>query len=695
MIVSPYSPIRTAGKNRKGIIMFVVVGAIVVLTVLVASYNYLVIGKSHESREILKHIRAEKCAQSLCKYIISHLISDLNDTNEGSNIAGMKIRSVLLSSNNSGKLSEGLTKEWLVNIRAKEFIDGLLDGTTGNERPDIPLVEFGFSDIHSLNSLKSSKGIGDDVFYFDGEKVGRITVRTTIKIGKTRAVWQETRPFKVVFPFPVPVTKFNFYWKDGTDDSYSFNTVSIKSDTGDSANGKHPLILDNGSYGDKSNEYENVWIERGWIYVGGNGLDLNRASGSKKYGQNYYSYSEPGAPITLMLDFPEAAGGDRWNEHTFNGERLGFRVAYWGFSDSLTNPNSNQIWQYILKAQYENCPPGTPANDTHWNSSSLHLFGNRDMLRSDTGLNKFEPTITRVMGNVNDRFLEMGYLLPVSSSESLFAAVIGLSKDEYNSLHEEKESGSGNKYNFEKYLYFEEEFDTKNNKEGADALQNYFDKLVYSDSDIHKVDFYKVMSKANRRSFSETYSIISGYSVNNDEISLPPDLTVPETNDLSFQPTTYTSGNFECRHLPDKIIKMNVSEIGKAEDTTLGLSLRTCYEISGSSNGIQSILNTCFCSESNAFDLNLNNLVYKVTPDSGSVIFNNLSINSPGTIYSDGPISVGTFLPTETNLNTPLMLLAGKGPITVNNSGNNEVRAYLVALGEEGTVKAERKDVPL
>ena len=42
-----------------------------------------------------------------------------------------------------------------------------------------------------------------------------------------------------------------------------------------------------------------------------------------------------------------------------------------------------------------------------------------------------------------------------------------------------------------------------------------------------------------------------------------------------------------------------------------------------------------------------------------------------------------------------MLLLAENGAISVENGGKSEIRAYLMALGEGGTVKALRKDSPL
>ena len=332
----------------------------------------------------------------------------------------------------------------------------------------------------------------------------------------------------------------------------------------------------------------------------------------------------------------------------------------------------------------------------------MHLFSDIGILGGNNTTSNIVPSITRVIGKVDDRFLEMGYLLPVSSSDSLFAAIIGVGDvedgTEYESLKKNYSSENGNKYSFENFLYFSDgyDFESDSDNKGADTLQKYFEELEYNVDNISSVDYYKVMSKSNIRSIDVTYNIISEYSKNNDEVSLPPNPSVPDVNNKIFKPSGNYSRELSLGSLPESVGKMDVSEIGKTEDSTLGLSLRTCYEISGSSDGIQSIMNSYFGSKSNSLDLNLNNLVYKVTSDNGSVRFSNMNINTPGTIYSDGPISVGAFLPASDDaVKSPLMLLAGKGAITVNNSGKNEVRAYLVALGEGGTVKADRKDVPL
>ena len=171
--------LRYRFNNRKGIIMFVVIGAILVLSLLVISYNYLVRGKFNESREILKHVRATKCSQSVCKYIFAYLFRDLYDSNKETNSSGQVLRKIFYECNDQYKLKERFEKEWLNNIDYKGICKSILEDTIGNDGIDCE-VEVGFSNINSLDSLRNSKGISSSVFFFDGEKVGRLTIRVNV-----------------------------------------------------------------------------------------------------------------------------------------------------------------------------------------------------------------------------------------------------------------------------------------------------------------------------------------------------------------------------------------------------------------------------------------------------------------------------------------------------------------------------------
>lgn len=683
---------NTKGLNRKGIVMFVVLGAILVLGVLVFSYNFFVRGKFNESREILMHLRASKCAQAVSSYVFAHLISDLQASADDTR-AGDILREKVFISNDEAGLSSLIKKEWFENIDCSGLVHSLLDGTVGKKEIDWD-VEFNFKNIIPLSSKHKQLYQDENVYFFPSEKVGRLTVKVTIMIDHTREIWQETRPFKVVMPFPIPLTKFSFYWKDGVEvtDPYCFNNVIVSSENGKPVSGsKYPFIFDNGSGIPNDDEHvTECWKNRGWIYVGGSDLCLNRACGDLKYGQRYYSYPRgTAAPSTLMLDFH---GGDKLDNITEKeSDRLGFRVAHWGFSDAVVANGDDNMWKKILKGEFEENPYDT--NKTYWQSSSLHLFSELNVLDSNTS--NFVPSITRVTGKVQDRFMEMGYLLPINSSTSIFGAVINYyDKESFEEARSNDESSKVRIFennSIDEFLFFPKGFDYEKDMVLARNLRSYFCNRDFKYNDYtnpNEVSYRNVMSKILMHGIDEIYDVIAAYSVNSNNINLPPTKLVPRTTEMSFNPP---DNNIDMDPDFSELIKdLKIDKIGAVKDTTLGLNLRACYVIKEISQLSK------LGSNSNGYGLNLNNLVYKIeSEDETANLGSSLSINSPGAIFSEGPIRLGSFAPNAEPDKVPLLVLAGNGAISVDNSGENEVRAYLVALGEDGTVKANNAGAPL
>ena len=584
--------------------------------------------------------------------------------------------------------------EDLTYVNCDDFARSLVEGTIANQEYGC-VVDFEFSNINLLENLKKENNVDENIFFWNYEKVGLLNIRVTFSIGHSREIWQETRPFKVISPFPMPITKFSFYWKEGASDQYEFNNVSINADNGE-AKDQCPFLIDNGSF--VGNERDDIWQDRGWIYIGGDKLYLNRACGDKKYGQRFYSYPRFGAPITLMLD--GFAGGDGWNEENrrYKGEILGFRVAHWGFSDALLDSSTNQIWRNILKSEYADYPVSMNNYQSRWKSSCLHLFS--DMKAGNKSEN-IVPTITRVTGNVYDRFIEMGYLLPKNSSNVIFAAVVNYNrKDDYNQAAGREDSESGIEgiaaFTFENFLFFTNGF--KDGYDEGKILQDYFDNFIKYSGNTNEISYREVMSKIKEnQTIDVTYDVISQYS-SNSLISLPPQDTVPRINETTFWPNRFESSDSGVLS-QDCIKKMDISRIGDVKDTTLGLSLRRCYKIKGSSEDVQKQLKFLFNNLNETNQWNLNNLVVEVDSDSESDPVNigsNLNIKSPGAIFrKNGPLEVGFFNQTENSEESPLVLLTGNGDIGVNNTSNRDVRAYLIALGENGTIKANIANSPL
>ncbi len=682
-----YSSFRR--KNRKGVVIFVVMGSIFVLAILVMSYNYLVRGKFNESKEILKHLVISRCAKSTCEYIFAYLQNDLENINSGNN----SLKEIFLKPKTGSDLYDSFTKNWL-NDKGDEigrFAFDILEGNIAKGvEPNVNVI-VDFSDIKLLKELKTNE---PDLF-IDNEKVGRLTIRVEITVEHSREIWQETRPFKVVCPFPVPVTKFSFYWNDGAKDPYGFNTVSIDDD-GNPTN-RTPFRFINGDDGETKGD---LWLNRGWIYIGGdNDLFLNRASGDKKYGQRFFTYKYPQEnPSTLMMTFPNDIDG--WESQEYKGERLGFRTAYWGFSDTLTDSANNESWAKILRSEYNEHPLSDANSKKYWQSSCLHLFSIKEVEHND-GNENVVPSITRVTGKVYDRFLEMGYLLPRNSSDVFFAAIINLNKEEFDEERRTlmtilQENPGFVKYNFDKYLFVPDGFPMENSEK--DILQEYFSSIKYINTENPNGVAYKtVMSKVVEDQFIDvTYDVVHQYCNNTSNNSLPPEKSsVPRINDLKFWP----SNEKPYDDFPENAKSMQIKDIGSVEDKTLGLNLRKCYKLKGSSEKIIGFLDTNFGSnKEGGFGWNLNNLVYEVESegDSGEIDLGIIKrINSPGSIYcNNGSLKVDSYSETYYNEKS-LLLLSANGAISINNSEKSIVPAYLVALGENGTVKKLNDDAAL
>ena len=675
-------------NNRKGIVIFVVLGTIFILGTLVFSYNYLVKGQFNETREILEHVHASNCAQAVHNYILSHFMSDIQNPNSD----GLtKLQQIFGNSNDPSKLSNDLKEEWLKYIDCKSFFNKLVADTAPNKTKDC-YVRFGFMDIRTLNDLKASRG-ASDILFLDSEKVGRLTIEVTVQIGHTREIWQETRPFKVVLPIPMPITKFNLYWRNGiSGDAYDFNKSVIKSN-GTVGSGRVPFILDNGS-SIGSNREETVWLDRGWIYIGGAPIVLNHSNGSKNYGQLFYTCNSD-KPITMTLS----------NASTLP-QGFSFRTSYWGFTESHMNPDGPSNWRQIFKGEYDN-RNGADNKPEFWQSSSLHLFSDSSIINSNSATPV--PSITRVTGNVIDRFLELGYLF---KNDTLIAAVkncqtqgnydylkrpnLSMPQEDIEDLID-RWGEFGYKIIIERGLtYYKNFFLFKGDYKYSQHEDEWgiYDSLIqnnlaYNSSNSNRVSYKTVMSKFVGQTYDETYKTIVNYN-SGSAIKLPPNVSAPALNDNTFEPSNVTfngSGlNTGIMPEPDKVKKMNIPDLSEVEDKTLGLQLRKCYQVKSSEDFIK------YFSFSDG--LYLNNLVYEIKSDN-DVNLAILNAKSPGAIYCNNSITVGNFPQTNNSDDSPLVILSKDGLIYLNNSNSNLIRAYLIAIGDNGSVKANNPNEKL
>ncbi|GAB4271998.1 MAG: hypothetical protein Kow0029_10210 [Candidatus Rifleibacteriota bacterium] len=670
-------------NNRKGIVIFVVLGGIFVLTILVLSYNYLVQGKFNENREILSHIRAMKCAQAIARYIVEKMKADLKDVNSvEKDSPGNVLRTKVFVENDPDKLAEKIQSAWLEKINFADLTQKLF-GKISTKNVAVS-AEVAFKDLIFLKDLKK-----EGELFLDFEKAGKMRISVEVSIGETREEWLEERPFRVVVPYPIPLTKFSLYLREATTDHdpTKFNTVSIDSaTTGSVAPGSPvPFIIDNGLQGDTYNRQADIWKRRGWIYLGGGRLLLNRAGGGRNYGQRYHSYfPDANMPIALILQFPDFNGVQVGNK------TLGFRMARWGFSNSLINGPSAAMWRKILAWQMRQKPPDSEKK--WWKSTFLHLFGEVGRNSSDKNL-----SITRVCGEVYDRFIEIGYLVPVADGEPPIGAVIGSDKDLFD-----QNTGKAKKKFFKKdkdaansfitdtwvdknLIYLPAKPDARLGVPDLREMESFFETLPYSSKG--GISFDQIMSRADYCSYHESYNMIAQYSQNSQNINIPPLESVPKIDENKFL--------LDVMGL--KTANLEISKIAPDVNPSLGMEKRVCYEIKAQGNESPvKLLKESFCNPANN-DFQFGNAVVKVvTGGKGLTLMDNLGAETGGTLIVDGPFRVGTFRKAASAENAPLVLMAAKGAIEVKNNGQHPTLAYLIALEKgKGEIKVSDERSPL
>lgn len=670
--------------NRSGVIIFVVLGGIFVLTILILSYNHLVQGKFNENREILSHVRAMKCAQAISRFVVEKMKADLKDVNSVEKSSpGNILRTQVFIENTPGGLADKLQSAWLEKINFSEITRRLFGEITTR---DVSVsAQVSFSDLIFLKDKKK-----DGELFLDFEKAGKMRVSVEVTIGNTREEWLEVRPFRVIMPYPMPLTKFTLYLREATTDldPVKFNTVAIDSATTGSVSpgSNRPFIIDNGLQGDNYNREQDIWKKRGWIYMGGGNLLLNRAASNKDMGQRYHSYfPDAYMPIALVLQFPD------FNPIQVGSKMMGFRMARWGFSNSLLSGPSSAMWKKILAWQMKDKPP--KKEKKWWQSSCLHFFGAIGKISSEKNL-----SITRVCGKVYDRFLEMGYMIPTSDGEAPVGAVVGLNRTEFDQttgkqkksllkkIKDAPASFIADTWVDKNLIYLPSPPDARLGVPDLREMESFFETLPYSVSGGGK-SYEKIMSRADYCSYDESYSMISQYSKNSQNINIPPTSSVPAIDDPKFK----------LGVMGLETADLEIAKIAPANSSLLGMDKRVCFEVKAvGKESLEQLLTDNFCNRSNR-DFQLGNSVLRVVTNGSNLKFmDDLGAETGGMIMVDAPFEIGTFRRAASAEKAPLMFMAEKGAITVKNSGKNPILAYLIALERgRGEIKTTNPRSPL
>ena len=656
---------------RSGFVVFVVLGGVFVLALLVMGYNFFVRGKFGESKEVLRHTKAFKIGQSLNNYLVASLKVDLRDPKTG-------LKEKFAKTNDPDSLAKSI-QDWV--LRVKNDTEPLLGKLAAPIRKQECSVEFAirFANIRGLNQF-AKKG----VHYLGCEKSGEMTVEVDVHIGKAREVFSQTFPFKLISTVPIPLGKFTLFVSEGNKgtDYYKFNTVAMDLSGRPVANSPFPIMLYHGQLSAGANKKPGVWKKRGWVYLGGKRLVLNRAGGVADFGQRFHSYYPQGLmPIALKMNF------NNYSPVNDSIQNFVFKSARWGFFQELMQ--SSGIWKKILKDDFS-CFPETSGQ--YWFSSCLHLFGKGRM--QDASQNR--RSITRVMGDVEDRFIDLVYLVTDPPNGGPLGAVIGLDKTTYEK--NSAKTGLIKSTSPDKLIEVSQPVAKILNVADLDFMKNFFKALPYDFDRANpgKITFESIMSRSRSCRYDETYNQVAQYELNNNNLDIPPQGDVPPTTDMDFQfPKFFDGSEFKGSKVPDAAAIFDA-----------GMGQRVCYELTAANVGgdpkqslesrLMKALKESFFVPGNNNSLAFQDAVVRVVTKGQAKVSldDNLYVQSGGVLMVDGPIEVGTFRNVAQQSDVSLAIVAEMGPITLK-SGKAPTRAHLIALGPNGELKSADKKAPL
>lgn len=627
---------NTSNTSRSGFAIFVALGAIVVLSILIFSYNLLVQGKSNERKNILNHTRALKAAQGTARYIFARIKHDLANGDESS-----LIKDAFISENST------VLANYLNEIDYQKIYKDICGPSLLSQEIEAQIT---FDDILYLKD----KPLGSEV-YLQEEKGGYIKLSLTASIDKNKETWEENRPFRVALPFPIGLTKFSLYLQNATNGKpLGFNNVQVTTSSGGGAIGMAPLILDNGS-SIGTNKDNNIWKYRGWIYLGSSTkLYMNRADGDTAFGQQYHSYM-PGKPGPKAI--PELLDGKYDNHQGFvsiGNTDIHVSSARWGFSEQTKKEPS---WEQVLNdSNAFNSPP-------RYYSTWLHLFGDINCTQNfnSSGYRPEErvPSITRVVGDVNDRYMQIAYLATCETPVEIVGAIMSHTKDDFNAIKKIQKP--------ETELFLPS--GSKHLKESDSNLKDFRDFFANMDYDGSSTDlvYSKLASGINSQPYHRVYASIVQYS-RDGVVDTPPAQTfyddIPDNTNNNFG----LSIDNISSDLPA------IDKLSETTDTIHGLGNRITYEIPGGSNQLEEFKRLFY--KSNKY--NLQNAVVHLK-GTQNITLDAFTIESGGTVICDSSITVGEMQKASADLQ-PLLLMSLNSSITL--KGHTE--AYLMALSETG-----------
>jgi hypothetical protein len=628
---------NTLGSRRSGFAIFIALGAIVVLSMLIFSYNLLVRGKFNERQNILNHTRALKAAQGTARYIFARLKHDLSDMESAS-----QIREAFIQNNTS------LLNAYLNEIEYQNIFEDICGPSLLTQT------------IEAKLELDKPVFLGDlakgSEVYLKDERGGYVKLKLVAKIDKNVEEWEEIRPYRIALPFPIGLTKFTLYLKKPTTQGvYGFNKIEVTEAQGGGFKEQGPLIVDNGS-SISDNKDPNVWKVRGWIYLGGGQYHLNRANGNTAYGQQYHSYIPDEEMPKAIPEILDGIYNDKTGFLEISGMSMHLRSARWGFSPATTGDS----WEHVLNN------PSLFNMDMKVKSTWLHLFGDINCTQNfkSSGYRPEHrvPSITRVVGHVYDRYLKLSYLSTCEDPSEAIAAFRYHDKYTFENIIQQNAKPemelifTSNQANVD---YFAEP------DNDLTELRDFFKNMGYDDDASTDLTYRKLTCRDGISPYNEIYTSIVQYT-RDERMDTPPSSIhageLPPMSEMDF--------GLGINDIHKKLPPIN--NLAETIDNKYGLTNRITYEITHDE------FKKLFYKGSK---YNLQNAVVHLK-GTQPVTLDGLTIESGGTVVCDSDITVGEMQKASADLQ-PLLFVSLNGSITV--SGHTE--AYLMALSEAGEIK--------
>lgn len=382
---------RTVLVNRRGISLFILMGALAVISILAFASHFFARESLQKFRRVTESYQSQLLARSAVACVISRIQDGLQDPKS-------EIYKTLLA--------ESLAPGTALNIDLSP-LDKLVQDTKGG-KVSVRATVAAISPLDPDN-LGPQTGGADSA-----ERRCDLVIEANSQAGPAQTALKEIREFRVVHLMPGILGKFTFFLKTAPADSQAFNryanNINGWSDERVSPTDRYqPIVLKNGGELDEGvaeKDDPESYKNRGYIFMGGGPVVLNLTCGNDEmFGEFFHffrmgstsnipGYYDPTPPpfFTKPPDFTT-----RHAQNLNQGGSFAPDFAYClkhvvqGF---FTVDGNEQNMNFENRLGVDLPGPSTGVN-LKMRSSMLHLFGTRS-----------NPSPTLVLGDVRRRYAD-------------------------------------------------------------------------------------------------------------------------------------------------------------------------------------------------------------------------------------------------------------------------------------------------